>query len=193
MLILSLVKFKFIGQFEKQHEVGWSDHEPLLLAGLRHCFTRGAALTELLSCYISVIISSTWRRLLPALCSCLSAFYSLFPRRPPPPLSYVDTEFTWLYYTAYYTVLQDSVHVKIGFTKNLSRSEKPRYVLTRSNRSYHKCFPVRLFNCSNNQYRELSLYLYLDLDPLINIYTPNSPIKTLQLIHVFGRFLRLYF
>ena len=118
--------------------------------------------------------SPTWRWLVSALCSCLSGFYSLFHRRPPPPLSYVDTEFTWLYYTAYYTVLQDSVHVKIGFTKNLSRSEKPRYVLTRSNRSYHKCFPVRLFNCSNNQYRELSLYLYLDLDPLINIYTPNK-------------------
>ena len=32
--VMVYVKLKFIGQFEKQHEVGWADREPLLLAGL---------------------------------------------------------------------------------------------------------------------------------------------------------------
>ena len=60
------------------------------------------------------------------------------------------------------------------YYKNLRETE----ILTRS--SLDLIMSVRLsgcFNCSNNQYTKLSLYLYLDLDSLINIETPNSPIN----------------
>ena len=66
-----LVKFKFIGQFEKLHELGCCDHEPPLLAGL---YTVEPDRTELLLYFVNYSPPDGG-----ALC-----FYSLFPRRPAP-------------------------------------------------------------------------------------------------------------